>query len=520
MHTIDELLDKLGATSCFSKLDLRQGSHQIRMAEEDIPKIAFRTHTGHYEYCVMPFGLCNPPTTFQTTMNELLRPFLRKFIAVFFDDILVYNNSWADHIQHLEAVFNTLTQSSFYLRASKCVFAKTNLQYLGHMVSAASIAPDPSKISAMLDWPIPTSTTDLRGFLGLTGFYRRFIRGYAQLAAPLTTLLRKDNFFWNDEAARAFNTLKQVMTTALVLTPLDFDIPFCLETDASGAAMGAVISQCSHPIAFFSKIFYPRLQHSSTYVRELHAITAAVRQWRHYLLGHPFVILTDHQSLQELMNQVIQTPEQQHYLAKLLGYDYTIKYRSGTSNTAADALSRIPTPGQCLVLSIPSPECLNDIKNFLSQSSAYHNLRQQILSYPEAHPEFSLTTDWICYRGKLWLPPNNPFIPMLLAEFHSTPLGGHMGETKTLRRLQDNFYWDNMRRDVHLHVSECSVCHKNRSDFSNLYASHQVYGRSCHWILSPGYPLPTVTRPSLLWLTATPRAPISKPCHPNSLRTR
>lgn len=162
------------------------------------------------------------------------------------------------------------------------------------MVSAAGIAPDPSKISAMLDWPIPTSTTDLRGFLGLTGFYRRFIRGYAQLAAPLTTLLRKDNFFWNDEATRAFNTLKQVMTTAPVLTPLDFDIPFCLETDASGAAMGAVLSQCSHPIAFFSKIFCPRLQHSSTYVRELHAITAAVRQWRHYLLGHPFVILTDH----------------------------------------------------------------------------------------------------------------------------------------------------------------------------------------------------------------------------------
>lgn len=172
------------------------------------------------------------------------------------------------------------------------------------------------------------------------------------------------------------------------------------------------------------------------------------------------------------MNQVVQTPEQQHYLAKLLGYDYTIKYRSGASNTAANALSRIPTPGQCLVLSIPSPECLNDIKNFLSQSSAYHNLRQQIQSYPEAHPEFSLTTDWIRYRGKLWLPPNNPFIPMLLVEFHSTPLGGHMGETKTLRRLQDNFYWDNMRHDVHLHISECSVCqhikHINRKSVGLL----------------------------------------------------
>jgi len=194
MPAIDELLDELGAASCFSKLDLRKGFHQIHMAEEDIHKTTFWTHQGHYEYCIMPFGLCNAPTTFQATMNELLKPFLCKFIAVFFDDILVYSPSWALHLQHLEVVFSMLSQGSFHLHESKCMFAKTKLQYLGHIVLAEGVAPDPSKISAMLEWPTPTNTTNLRGFLGLTCFYRRFIRGYATMATPLTTLLPKDHF--------------------------------------------------------------------------------------------------------------------------------------------------------------------------------------------------------------------------------------------------------------------------------------------------------------------------------------
>lgn len=314
------------------------------MAAEDIPKTAFRTHTGHYEYCVMPFGLCNTPTTFQATMNELLKPFLHKFVVVFFDDILVYIATRDTHLRHLEAVFKVLTANSFYLRASKCVFAKTTLQYLSHIISVAGVSPYPSKIYAMLDWPLLATTTDLRGFLGLTSFYRCFIRDYALIAAPLNAMLRKDNFTWTEDARHAFHHLKQAMTSAPVLTPPNFSIPFCVETNASGVAMGAILSQQAHPIAFFSKLFCSKLQRSSTYIRELHAITVVVRQWQHYLLGHPFTIITDHQSLKELMNQVIQTPEQQHYLVKLLGYDYTIQYRSGSSNVAADALSRLAPP--------------------------------------------------------------------------------------------------------------------------------------------------------------------------------
>ncbi|PNX98954.1 retrotransposon-related protein, partial [Trifolium pratense] len=342
MPTIDELLDELGGASWFSKLDLRQGFHQIRMHPDDVSKTAFRTHQGHYEFRVMPFGLCNAPSTFQSAMNELFRPYLRKFVIVFFDDILVYSPTLTDHLSHLEQVFHKLVTGEFFLKFSKCLFAQQTLEYLGHMVSSTGVFPEPSKIQAILDWPRPKTITELRGFLGLTGFYRKFIKGYASIALPLTSLLRKDAFIWNDLSTQAFQTLKTAMTQAPTLALPDFSKPFILETDASGLAMGAVLMQASHPIAFFSKPFCPRLRRSSTYIRELHAITTAVKKWRQYLLGHPFVIYTDHQSLKELITQAVQTPEQQVYLAKLMGYDYSIQYKSGKTNVVADALSRLP----------------------------------------------------------------------------------------------------------------------------------------------------------------------------------
>lgn len=205
----------------------------------------------------------------------------------------------------------------------------------------------------MIDWPVPTSPTNLKSFLCLTGFYRKFIRGYAATAAPLIALLCRDKFKWSTEAQKAFNHLKSLMTQAPILASPDFTILFYLDTDASGTTIDAVLLQNSRPIAFFNKKFFPHMQQASTYVHELHAITTAVRKWRHYLLGHPFFILTDHRSLKELMTQVIQTPEQQHYMAKLLGFDYKIQYKLGAQNIVADALSRIPTPSTMLLLSIP-----------------------------------------------------------------------------------------------------------------------------------------------------------------------
>lgn len=264
LPTIDELLDDLGNSSWFSKMDLPQGFHQIRMSDADIFKTAFRTHEGHYEYVVMPFGLCNAPSTFQATMNSLFRPFIRKFVLVFFDDILVYSSDLQSHLNHLDCVLRTLQQADFRLKASKCIFGQRRIEYLGHFVSRRGVEPDSSKIQAMLHWPPPTTTKALCGFLGLTGFYCRFVKNYAQIAAPLTHLLKKDQFVWTPETQQAFEALKSTMTTTPVLALPDFNIPFTVETDASGSGMGAVLMQRGHPLAFFSKQFCPKLLRSST----------------------------------------------------------------------------------------------------------------------------------------------------------------------------------------------------------------------------------------------------------------
>lgn len=211
------------------------------MHEPDIEKTTFRTHHGHYEYRVMPFGLSNAPSTFQAAMNTLLAPFLRRFATVFFDDILVYSKTLSSHIHHLEAIFKALLQGQFYLKRAKCVFTQDQVEYLGHVVSGRGVEPDPTKIQAMTQCPTPSSAKELRGFLGLTGFYRKFIRNYASLAKPLTTLLCKYAFEWKEDSQAAFDKLKTTMTQAPVLALPDFSEPFVVETDASQTAMGAVL---------------------------------------------------------------------------------------------------------------------------------------------------------------------------------------------------------------------------------------------------------------------------------------
>ncbi|KAL5861508.1 hypothetical protein ACOSQ4_002804 [Xanthoceras sorbifolium] len=434
---IDELLDELNGAKVFTKLNLRAGYHQIRVAEADIHKTAFRTHQGHYEFKVMPFGLTNAPASFQSLMNEIFRPYLRKMILVFFDDILVYSHNILEHQEHLRITFSILRENQLFVKKSKCNFGCHELEYLGHIISEKGVAADNKKIQGMVDWPTPKSIKALRGFLGLTGYYRKFVRGYGIISKPLTNLLRKGEFIWNEEAEMAFQNLKVAMTTTPVLALPDFQQPFVLETDACDTGIGAVLMQQDRPIAYISKSLPNRKKGLSTYEKELLAIVYAVQKWRAYLHGNRFTIKTDHHSLKYFLEQKITTLMQQKWLTKLLGYDYVISYKKGKENVVADGLSRafqeVENPSY-LALTATKPAWVQEVVE-----SYYEDLKATAL------------------------------IPELLIgsqanqEAHSSAMGGHSGIQGTIKRLQLYFFWDSMLKEVSTRVLECTVCQENKS---------------------------------------------------------
>jgi hypothetical protein len=246
------------------------------MKEEDIPKTSFRTHEGHYEFLVMPFGLCNSPSTFQSLMNHFFRPFLRHFVLVFFDDIIIYRKTWTDYLAHVVRVLHLLSQYQLFLKQSKCSFGASEVEYLGHLVGKANVRVDPKNIETMQYWPHPKTLKILRGFLGLTGYYRKFVKNYGKIVAPLTTLLKKNYFTWTPAVAQDFQTLKMAMCTTLVLALPDFTKTFVLECDASGKGIGVVLMQEGWPLAFTSKQLSERNLGKSIYEKEMLAILHVV----------------------------------------------------------------------------------------------------------------------------------------------------------------------------------------------------------------------------------------------------
>ena len=341
---IDDLLDRLGRAKHFSTLDLASGYHQIAVKASDIPKTAFRTQRGQFEFLVMPFGVTNAPATFQRLMNNIFQEELDAFVLVYLDDILIFSQTLQDHISHIRQALEKLRKAKLYARLHKCSFFKEQVEYLGFDVSASGVQPSPDKVRTVVEWPRPQSVKDVRSFLGLAGFYRRFIKQFSLKARPLTDLTKEKNIWqWGEKEEHAFCDIKRSLVIAPVLHMPDFGLPFVVTTDASLVSVGAILEQDFgqglQPVAYESRKLNPAETRYSAYERELLGIVWAIGKWRHYLEGRKFVVQTDHSSLRHLPNQPSVSRRIWKWVSILQGYDAEIRHIPGKVNPA-DALTR------------------------------------------------------------------------------------------------------------------------------------------------------------------------------------
>ncbi|KAL4386192.1 hypothetical protein GQ457_09G013260 [Hibiscus cannabinus] len=323
---------------------------------------------------------------------------------------------------------------------------------------------DPKKIEAIKAWPPPTTVKEVRGFLGIAGYYRRFIKGFATIAAPLSDLLKKaETFEWTSTAQDAFDILKTTLCNAPILRLPCFEKVFYMETDASGIGIGAVLTQDKHPLAYFSQKLSPRMQNAPAYHREMYAITKAVGKWRQYLLGRKFIVYTDQKALRELTHQTIQTPEQQRWLNKLIGYDFEIQYRPGKSNTVADALSREPIPS-LMALHTVSLDLIETIREASKADLELQRIRGSISTNSQDFQGYSDNNGVTVFQGRILIPDNALLRLKLIQEFHSSVIGGHAGIFRTFQRLAANFSWKGMRKDVSNFVNACQTCQRMKNE--------------------------------------------------------
>ncbi|KAL4274070.1 hypothetical protein GQ457_13G013940 [Hibiscus cannabinus] len=301
---IEDLFDQLRDASVFSKIDLRSGYYQMKVKDADVPKTTFQTRYGHFEFLVMPFGLTNAPAAFMDSMNRVFKPYLDKFVVVFIDDILIYSRNKDDHAEHLRIVLQTLRECQLYAKFSKCKFWLSEVAFLGHVISAKGIMVDPKKVQTILDWRPPRNVSEVRSFLGLARYYRRFVKGFSVIALPLTKLLRKDQpFEWSEDQQRSFDKLKQALTHAPILVQPELGKEFTVYSDASHSGLGCVLMQGDNVIAYASRQLKPHELNYPTHDLELAAIMFALKIWRHYLYGEKCHIFTDHKSLKYLLTQ-------------------------------------------------------------------------------------------------------------------------------------------------------------------------------------------------------------------------
>ncbi|GJR41574.1 putative reverse transcriptase domain-containing protein [Tanacetum coccineum] len=400
---IDDLFDQLQGSQFFSKIDLRYRYHQLRVHEDDIPKAAFRTRYGHFEFIVMPFGLTNAPAVFMDLMNRVCRPYLDKFVIVFIDDILIYSKTREEHVEHLRLVLELLKKEKFKIEAVK------NLKALR----------TPSKV---------------RSFLGLAGYYRRFIENFSKIAKSLTILTQKcKTFDWGEEQELAFQTLKDKLCNAPVLALPDGPEDFVVYCDASGIGLGCVLMQRSKVIAYASRQLKIHEKNYTTHDLELGAVVFALKIWRHYLYGTKSVIYTDHKSLQHIFSQKELNMRQRRWIELFSDYDCEIRYHPGKANVVADALSRKERVKPKRVRAM----------NMILQSS----IKDRILT-----------------AQKEAVDESGDVRTLIMDEAHKSKYSVHPGADKMYYDLRDKYWWPGMKKDIAKYVSKCLTCLKVKAE--------------------------------------------------------
>lgn len=368
----------------------------------------------------------------------------------------------------------TLRDHQLFAKLSFCALVQKKVEYLGHIISEKGVEMDVAKVKDMLDWPVPKGVKELRGFLGLTGYYRRFIKSYGQVAKPLTELLKKEAFQWNEQAQRSFEDLKTRMSTTPVLRLPEFTKTFVVETDACGVGMGAVLMQEGQPIAYLSKALNGKNLGLSVYEKEFLAVMMAVMKWKHFLLGYHFVIRTDHQSLKFLLEQKWTTTLQYKCFTKLLGMNYEIQYKKGSDNVVADALSRkgwqedpetsTSTTSHLLAISAAQPQWLQEVIKSYEDDEVCTDLIAYFALQPNSIPDYQYIGGIIRYKGKIYVGSGCGIRRQVMEALHASAFGGHSGQQGSVLRISSIFYWPLMKQEIVQFVQQCVNCQRNKHE--------------------------------------------------------
>uniref|UniRef100_A0A8D3E3V3 Gypsy retrotransposon integrase-like protein 1 n=1 Tax=Scophthalmus maximus TaxID=52904 RepID=A0A8D3E3V3_SCOMX len=454
---ISSAFELLQGATIFTKLDLRNAYHLVRIREGDEWKTAFNTPSGHYEYLVMPFGLTNAPGVFQALVNDVLRDMLNRYVFVYLDDILIYSESQEEHVHHVQAVLKRLLENSLLVKAEKCVFHAPTVSFLGYIVAQGTVEMDPEKVSAVSFWAIPDSRKQLQRFLGFANFYRRFIRNYSTIATPLTALTSSQvSFTWTPATGEAFQTLKKQFTSAPILQVPDPDLQFVLEVDASDVGVGGILSQRLpndqklHP--FFSRRLSPAERNYDIGNRELLAVKLALEEWRHWLEGtrDPFLVWTDHKNLEYIQTAKRLNSRQARWSLFFTRFNFTLSYQPGSRNTKPDALSRqfqeeesTPTEPESI---LPVP-CRLAVLTW--------GIEEQVRLATEGQP------------GPSACPPNRLYVPPSLRSdviqwAHASKLTCHPGIQRTCDVILQRFWWSTLQEDTKEFVNACPICNQHK----------------------------------------------------------